>query len=410
MTTTATSIILRNEPFGGIYFNQKNGRMVMVDQEGFFTLLRYLNHQKLSSREDFFSHFFFNDSIPDSTIMRIDPSIAFSHFSSLQAKSPAFIDLSLNNECNSYCKYCYMNAKEEGKGEHLLMNDFEYLLKQIERNRVLQVALGGGEPTIHPQFTNILKKLRLKANIIPNYTTNGLVLTPDIIKATKKYCGAVAVSYHEQKFEQIFHSARKFIESKIITNLHVVLLKSRMKTLAERLEPFCELGISNIVLLTFKPAGRGALLNQEMLTQEDQRELANQIKKLIVFRKKYKVRLSIDACSSFMFKRYPFLPQSMEGCTGGLYSAYISWDLTMKPCSFMRNQSGVSLKTSSLLDAWNSTIFQNFRKQITTPNNKECQACYHYAICRGGCPIYPEIVFCPDKGLDYKYTYKTYKN
>ena len=36
------SLILRNEPFGGVYFDQSSGRMVMVDHEGFLTLIKYL--------------------------------------------------------------------------------------------------------------------------------------------------------------------------------------------------------------------------------------------------------------------------------------------------------------------------------------------------------------------------------
>ena len=44
-------IILRNEAFGGVYFNQENGRMVMVDREGFLTLIKYLQKKILNEKE-----------------------------------------------------------------------------------------------------------------------------------------------------------------------------------------------------------------------------------------------------------------------------------------------------------------------------------------------------------------------
>ena len=175
-------IVLRNESFGGVYFNQENGRMVMVDSHGFLTLLKSLKKVPLNKQEKKFCNFFFNAQVPKKVELRIDPSIKFGKSIIPCTKTPVLIDLSLNNYCNLSCDFCYMSAKPLKEGEHLSMQDFDLLVQKMVKSRVLQIALGGGEPTLHPQFTEILRKLRVDANIIPNYTTNGSNLTPEIFR------------------------------------------------------------------------------------------------------------------------------------------------------------------------------------------------------------------------------------
>jgi len=81
-----------------------------------------------------------------------------------------------------------------------------------------------------------------------------------------------------------------------------------------------------------------------------------------------------------------------------MYSAYVDWDLNMKPCSFMQNNQGVNLKQQSIVKAWKSDLFENFRKILISPRYKGCEACDHFLSCLSGCPINPHIVFCDEKG------------
>lgn len=395
---TIAQIILRNESFGGVYFNQANGRMVMVDTQGFLTLLKYLKKEGLNQKEQKFCDFFFNPQFPPQVELRIDPSITFNNCIIPYTKTPVLIDLSLNNYCNLTCDFCYMSAKPITGGEHLSIPDFNLLLEKMVQSRVLQIALGGGEPTLHPQFIEILKKLRTEGNIIPNYTTNGTNLTPEILKATKQYCGAAAVSYSEERTEETMNAVKKLISHGIQTNLHLVLLKSRIPRLAEITKQYTKLGIKNVVLLLFKPMGRGIHLTHEILNSNNGRDLSVELLKILILRKKYGVRLSIDACSSFIVKNFPFLPQSIEGCTGAMYSAYIDWKLNMKPCSFMQENDGISLKETTILEAWKSDFFEQFRHTLLNPQYDGCKKCKHISSCWGGCPISPDIVFCEDKG------------
>lgn len=387
--------------FGGVYFNQTNGRMVLVDREGFLTLLKYLQQKPLNERERIFSQFFFSPKYPKEVELRIDATIKSKiEYPVPVTNTPLLIDLSLNNYCNLSCNYCYMSAKSVKEGSNLSMEDFNLLLVKMKKSRVLQVALGGGEPTLHPHFPEFLKKLRIEGDIIPNYTTNGTNLTEMILEASKKYCGAVAVSYSEKRFNETIKATKKLINYGIQTNMHLVLLKSRIPQLSEITEQYAKLGITNVVLLLFKPMGRGANLTNEILSSEDRRTLSKELLKILALRKNYKLGLSIDACSSFIVKDFPFLPQSIEGCTSGICSAYVDWQLNMKPCSFMQNIKGHSLRNMDIKNAWKS--FEKFRNILINPSYEGCKTCEHFASCFGGCPIEPNLVFCEDKGKNLR--------
>jgi len=398
MINTANRIVLRNERFGGIYFDQLNGRTVMVDHSGFNTLLKKIGKRPLNDKEKRFIDYFFNANTPKKVKIRPNKSIRFESANFIVTATPILIDLSLNNYCNLQCPYCYMSAKPIGSGEELTMKDFKLLLEDMKKSRVLQIALGGGEPTLHPHFTDFLRKLRIEGDIIPNYTTNGTNLTPEILKASKEYCGAVAVSYSEKREMETLKAAKLLIENGIQTNVHIVLLKSRIRNLSNIIEKYAKLGIHSVVLLLFKPMGRGKNLKHEILTYKEKKPFSIEILKTLSLERKYGIRLAVDACSAFTVKDFPFLPQSIDGCTSAIYTAYIDWDLKMKPCSFMQNYYGIDLKKYSIEKAWNSDYFERFRQKLLNPRYEGCKACDFFSSCWGGCPLKPELTYCIDKG------------
>ena len=106
---------------------------------------------------------------------------------------PELLDISVTNWCDRGCNFCY--RKSDTNGIHMAFEDYEEVVRQAAEMHVfLQVALGGGNPNQHPEFPRMLHATRSKYGIIPNYTTNGRGLSGDVLKATARYCGAVAVS------------------------------------------------------------------------------------------------------------------------------------------------------------------------------------------------------------------------
>jgi len=372
--------------------------MSMVDIEGFNVLLKLANKKKLSEDELKFLNILVKSDSPKKLKFLLDPEIKFASGPNIITNTPVLIDLSLTNKCNLHCSYCYMDSLPVNDGKFLSLDDFEILLKKMKEARVLQIALGGGEPTLHPNFAEILRKLRLDGDIVPNYTTNGTVLTNEILEASKKYCGAVAVSYMENLYKETLVSAKKLLDYGIQANVHIVLLKSRLQNLNLIVEKYLKLGVNGIVLLLFKPMGRGKNLRKEVLAQQDIKLLLLKIFEILALKEKYDFKLNFDACSAPLLKDMPFLAESIDGCNGSRYSCYIDWNLKVKPCSFMQDQQGVDLKNNSFKKIWQSELFVDFRNKLTNYRYIGCKTCNFFKSCWGGCPLDPSIVACDKKG------------
>lgn len=90
--------------------------------------------------------------------------------------APELLDIKITDACrfasekdsNACSKFCYQNAKIKGK--HAKFEDIVKVAEYLSKLKVFEVALGGGEPTDHPQFFDILKAFRYRG-IIPNFTT-----------------------------------------------------------------------------------------------------------------------------------------------------------------------------------------------------------------------------------------------
>ena len=70
-------------------------------------------------------------------------------------------NIAVINYCNLSCPYCFADEfLTEDKKQIMTMEQLEKILEFIGRTTVHRVGLIGGEPTIHPQFSQILERVR----------------------------------------------------------------------------------------------------------------------------------------------------------------------------------------------------------------------------------------------------------
>lgn len=113
---------------------------------------------------------------------------------------PEFWDIKITNRCNANpgCPYCYMDSSaDKPLGSGVLQKFIDFFSVMDVNQRPFQIAFGGGEPTIHPEFPAIIEACH-NLGIVPNYTTNGTAITEDIANITKRFCDGVAISTHGQ--------------------------------------------------------------------------------------------------------------------------------------------------------------------------------------------------------------------
>lgn len=173
---------------------------------------------------------------------------------------PEFYDVKLTGKCEGKCPWCYMDSKETDEHyENSVQKIKDYFEPMSENERPFQVALGGGEPTGHPDFIEILKTF-YDLGIQPNYTTNGMFCESDnlmdILLATKHYCGGVAVSCHPHLKKYWATAARLFSIEKIKLNFHIII--SDKESIDEFVEIYNEWKdkVDYFVLLPYGNMGR----------------------------------------------------------------------------------------------------------------------------------------------------------
>lgn len=313
------------------------------------------------------------------------------------ASFPHLIDVGVMGHCihgrTGLCLKAGIGCYQSGplKDEpNMAIEDFRSIAGQC-RHRANQLALGGrGDPDQHEHFEEILQICR-ENDLVPNFTTSGYGMTPEIAVLCKQYCGAVAVSWYRNDYT---HGAiQMLLDAGVKTNIHYVLGKNSIDEAIRRLrENDFPQGVNAVIFLLHKPAGLGQ--RENMLAVDDPRvtEFFAQVDAQHPF------KVGMDSCNvpgAINFCKN-VAPESLDTCEGGRYSCYIGADMTMVPCSFdqkrlyrvqLAHAGGEGL---SIEQAWNSESFEAFRSKM----RGSCPNCDNRELCMGGCPLMPEIVIC----------------
>lgn len=192
-----------------------------------------------------------------------------------------FYDVSIGNTCTTgKCPFCYVASNPNGRFYEDICETWKKWMDTYDEKKdgvitvttkPFQIAIGSeGEPTEHPDFCNFLQTV-YETNVVPNYTTNGVILShwldPEskyyekanqILHYTSLYVGGVAVSFGNKLLR---NNAKKAVEALINAgNCHVNIhhIISDKESVDDFVEAWKEYGsdIKYHVLLPLMPAGR----------------------------------------------------------------------------------------------------------------------------------------------------------
>lgn len=172
--------------------------------------------------------------------------------------SPETIDISITDHCGFSCNYCYMDSTSDKK--HARSDLVERVIRSFDVPPY-QIAIGGGEPTTHPNLPAMLYRAR-ELGVVPNYTTAGHVFRDDVIEATNAACGGIAMTYHAFKgidwFVEHYLRLRKAL--RVQMNVHLIADRDAAVNLEALTRAQEKLGRLHLVLLAFYPnVGRASL-------------------------------------------------------------------------------------------------------------------------------------------------------
>ena len=306
---------------------------------------------------------------------------------------PELLDIGIMGHCahgqSGLCLQSGVECYQNGLGliePNMPFEDFKAIIDEC-RGRTFQIALGGrGDPDMHEDFLQIIKYAR-DNGVVPNFTTSGFGLDEHLLPDIKKYCGAVAVSWYRNQYT--LRAIELFLSYGIRTNIHYCLSNATIDEAIEMMEQKkYPKEINRIIFLLHKPVGLGT---HEQVLQVDDPKVRHFFS--LFNEHRYADRAGFDSCSVPALLQFSpnIHPMCMEACEAGRFSAYISPDCRLYPCSFEQNPSfGVSIRGHGIEGAWNSEPFETFRSRF----HGKCSGCPQYGSCLGGCPVVPEITLC----------------
>jgi len=176
-----------------------------------------------------------------------------------KASVPELVDVKITNHCNRKCPYCYEDSRPDGK--HASLKYIKQLAKLFGKAGVFEVALGGGEPTAHPEFAEILKIFH-ENNVVPNFSTRNLSWFDDDEKvgAVRAYTGGFGFSADRSHEIELLDTliVHKFGEDfKGRVKIHITLGAMNEADFNETVRAAEEHNF-RVLFLGYKPTGRGA--------------------------------------------------------------------------------------------------------------------------------------------------------
>lgn len=104
--------------------------------------------------------------------------------------APRYVSVALTNACELSCPYCYASKKPARLGAQQIGP----WLRELDQNGCLGVGFGGGEPTLHSEFTKICRLTANETGMAVSFTTHGHRITDDLVKQLRGNVHFIRVS------------------------------------------------------------------------------------------------------------------------------------------------------------------------------------------------------------------------
>jgi radical SAM protein with 4Fe4S-binding SPASM domain len=302
--------------------------------------------------------------------------------------SPAIFSIELTAECNGRCHGCCNVFYHREQRPALPANAWQAIFQAIAPH-AHRVRLTGGEPTLHPQFAEIIAQVAA-FNFDFTVFTNALWKDPDqVVRLLAKapLCSGLLVSLHGAdaaaheafsgvpgSFETVKANIARAAAAGLTVATSTVFTRYNCGQVKDIAALSHRLGADHAVfsrylgreLPSLEPGAqelRQAVREVDLLQKQGQRAI-----------KKWRVKFGdcIPQC---------FVRSSSTGCLAGVaYCTIDPWG-HVRPCNHSDIDCGDLLQVP-LAQAWNSPAMQQWRQMIPPACENSCAA---FSQCHGGC-------------------------
>ena len=285
---------------------------------------------------------------------------------------PRFLDIEITNHCNFNCLMCPVGTKVMNRIQGFMSNElYDKIIDEISAYKTPIRFVRWGEPTLHKEFINFLKKAK-ESGIMCHVNTNGSLLTDDSLKNIVKI-GTESIKFSFQGIDRKSYLEmrnRDFFDDllKIVKKLHNLR--------GEKEFPYIHVA---------------STITYESQQQADAfKEAAEHFADLVTIgRTKMehidvkKIRLSENEKVRFVYlKEQESLVKKHFNCCPEVFDKLsINWDGKVTACCGDYDNMMIvgDLQENTLKEIWNSKKLDHYRKLLSQGRYDEialCKTCY----------------------------------
>lgn len=315
--------------------------------------------------------------------------------------APLEAHLQLTNRCDAGCQGCYTGASAAAGGGEWGLAEWKRAIDVLADAGVFHVALGGGESASLPWLGELAAHARARG-VVPNLTTSGLSGLDRLLPIADRF-GQINVSLDGlgatyaavrgfDGFARADAALRALRSVKREIGVNVVVTRTSFDELPAIFAHARRRRLSEVELLRWKPAGRGAAVYDRLRCTDAQHRAL--LPTVLAAARRHRVRVKLDCSYTPMIAHHDpgaaLLAQlAVYGCTGGDFLVGVKPGGAVTACSFAPPPPahGDHRPTAHELPAyWDAPgAFGPFRTWRTAA--EPCASCAYHALCRGGCRV-----------------------
>ncbi len=382
-------------------FDTTTGRMSLLAAEDFNALLpgslpeengEYIQHAKWPGMELFFG---------------AKPST--------HTRFPRRIYFQITRSCNLECPACFIKAHRAGT--HVPVNAVMQMISFLSRHGLAEVRLTGGEPTLHPNFIEILHAFQA-AGVYVSVGTNGVInqRTLEALAEARGYWLICSLdgnktthnSYRGDTYDTILGNLRFLRERNPLLRIRLttVLTRQNMDQMWHLGQVCREIGAESITIIPLRPQVRDPAIKSSMVTA---REFRKVIETMVEVRAAMGVRFTttIETDYKEQIERDPVFTKR-SSCAAGREGTNLDYDEATKTfqvygCSyspasdlaaspeirkpFLAGTFGLD-EPEKFLTIWRDDLRWTLFRDLSL-KSAACRECVylHHNLCTGSCPI-----------------------
>jgi radical SAM protein with 4Fe4S-binding SPASM domain len=307
--------------------------------------------------------------------------------------APLYVWIELTRRCNLSCPHCYIEGGAARDNE-MPTAEFVRLLDEMAEMGVWGVVLTGGEPTLHPDFAQLVNYAR-SLGFLVGVATHGMFLSEKLLDQLPRDGVIISVSMDnlhlmDQPEAEFAVASRAVLRSRKMGFLTNIMTNSNRRNVdnLDTLIGWAKQNQTSVRCVPFSPLGRGGLNPSLENTPDDVRKTAASWLKEMEWEQEYRKMSGLCAGSVFDFGLT--LGYLTKRCSSGRSICYLSSDGTIYPCTSCAGEKILSpgnARGNSFAALWRSDW--EIRRYSSENFRSTCEGCvinnpeYH---CSSRCP------------------------